>query len=128
MPKSIFSTSIIRAPGQRYEKFYQTIKEDENVFFIKGKVAEVAEDPESKAVTVIAENAVTGEKPTDVDLVVLATGMQPTAANTKLPADLKFTLTASSSMILKRAACSVRVVPTNPPTWYHPIRTLPEWH
>jgi quinone-modifying oxidoreductase subunit QmoA len=82
----------LRAPGQRYEKFYQTIKEDENVFFIKGKVAEVAEDPESKAVTVIAENAVTGEKTKQtVDLVVLATGMQPTAANTKLPADLKFT-------------------------------------
>ena len=32
----------LRAPGQRYEKFYQKIKEDENIFFIKGKVAEVA--------------------------------------------------------------------------------------
>ena len=81
----------LRAPGQRYEKFYQTIKEDENVFFIKGKVAEVAEDAESKAVTVIAENAVTGEKTKQtVDLVVLATGMQPTAADAKLPADLKY--------------------------------------
>jgi len=81
----------LRAPGQRYEKFYQTIKEDENVFFIKGKVAEVSEDADSKAVTVIAENAVTGEKTKQtVDLVVLATGMQPTAANAKLPADLKY--------------------------------------
>ncbi len=81
----------LRAPGQRYEKFYQTIKEDENVFFIKGKVAEVSEDPDSKAVTVVAENAVTGEKTKQtVDLVVLATGMQPTAANAKLPADLKY--------------------------------------
>jgi len=81
----------LRAPGQRYEKFYQTIKDDPNVFFIKGKVAEVSEDQATKAVTVVAENAVTGEKTKQtVDLVVLATGMQPTAANAKLPADLKY--------------------------------------
>lgn len=81
----------LRAPGQRYEKFYQTIKEDENVFFIKGKVAEVSEDPATKNITVVAENAVTGEKVKQtVDLAVLATGMQPTAAEAKLPADLKY--------------------------------------
>jgi quinone-modifying oxidoreductase subunit QmoA len=81
----------LRAPGQRYEKFYQTIKDDENVFFIKGKVAEVSEDPATRNVTVVAENAVTGEKiKQTVDLVVLATGMQPTAAKAKLPADLKY--------------------------------------
>jgi heterodisulfide reductase subunit A-like polyferredoxin len=39
---------------------------------------------------VVAENAVTGEKiHQTVEMVVLATGMQPTAANAKLPADLK---------------------------------------
>lgn len=81
----------MRAPGQRYEKFYQTIKEDEKVFFIKGKVAEVDADPATGAITVVAENAVSGEKiKQTVDLVVLATGMQPTAANTKLPADLNY--------------------------------------
>jgi quinone-modifying oxidoreductase subunit QmoA len=81
----------LRAPGARYEKFYQTIKEDENVFFIKGKVAEVSEDPATRNVTVVAENAVTGEKTKQtVDLVVLATGMQPTAAEAKLPADLTY--------------------------------------
>ena len=79
----------LRAPGQRYEKFYKTIKEDENIFFIKGKVAEVEEDPATKNITVTAENAVTGEKiQQTVELAVLATGMQPTAANLKLPADL----------------------------------------
>jgi quinone-modifying oxidoreductase subunit QmoA len=81
----------LRAPGQRYEKFYQTIKEDENVFFIKGKVAEVSEDPATRNITVVAENAVTGEKVRQtVDMAVLATGMQPTAAEAKLPADLKY--------------------------------------
>jgi quinone-modifying oxidoreductase subunit QmoA len=40
------------------------------------------------AVTVTAENAVTGEKSSQtVDLAVLATGMQPTAAGAKLPGD-----------------------------------------
>ena len=80
----------IRSPGDRYEKFYNKIKEDENVFFIKGKVAEVSEDPATKNITVVAENAVTGEKiHQTVDMAVLATGMQPTAANASLPADLK---------------------------------------
>ena len=81
----------LRSPGLRYEKFYKKIKEDENIFFIKGKVAEVS-DAGSGNITVVAENAVTGEKiHQTADLVVLATGMQPTAANMKLPADLKFT-------------------------------------
>jgi quinone-modifying oxidoreductase subunit QmoA len=80
----------IRSPGDRYEKFYNMVKEDENVILIKGKVAEVSEDPATKRITVVAENAVTGEKTHQtVDMAVLATGMQPTAANTQLPADLE---------------------------------------
>jgi quinone-modifying oxidoreductase subunit QmoA len=81
----------LRAPGYRYERFYQTIKEDENIFLIKGKVAEVSEDSGTKNVTVVAENAVTGEKiHQEVEMVVLATGMQPSAATGKLPADLQY--------------------------------------
>jgi quinone-modifying oxidoreductase subunit QmoA len=81
----------LRTPGYRYERFYETIKEDENIFLIKGKVAEVSEDPNTKNITVVAENAVTGEKiHQQVEMVVLATGMQPTTATTKLPADLKY--------------------------------------
>jgi quinone-modifying oxidoreductase, subunit QmoA len=79
----------LRTPGYKYEKFYQKIKEDKNIFLIKGKVAEV-KNTAGGQVTVVAENAVTGEKAEHtVDLVVLATGMQPTAAVAKLPADLK---------------------------------------
>ena len=81
----------LRTPGYRYERFYETIKEDENIFLIKGKVAEVSEDPSTKNITVVAENAVTGEKVhQQVEMVVLATGMQPTTATAKLPADLKY--------------------------------------
>jgi quinone-modifying oxidoreductase subunit QmoA len=81
----------IRTPGYRYERFYEKIKEDENTFLIKGKVAEVSEEPGTKNITVVAENAVTGEKIRQtVDMVVLATGMQPTTATAKLPADLNY--------------------------------------
>ena len=81
----------VRAPGQRYEKFYKKIKEDENVFLIKGKVAEVAEETETKNITVVAENAVTGEKIRQtVEMVVLATGMQPNTSAAKHPADLTY--------------------------------------
>ena len=59
---------------------------------IKGKVAEVSEDPGTGNITVVAENAVTGEKiKQTVEMAVLATGMQPTAATDKLPSDLKYT-------------------------------------
>jgi quinone-modifying oxidoreductase subunit QmoA len=80
----------LRAPGHRYERFYETIKKDPNVFFIKGKVADVSEDPATGNITVVAENAVTGEKIHQaVAMVVLATGMQPSAALKKLPAAVK---------------------------------------
>ncbi len=66
----------LRSPG-KYEKFREKLMADENVQFIKGKVADII--PESDGgVTVVAENAVTGEKMQQkVDLAVLATGMQP---------------------------------------------------
>jgi quinone-modifying oxidoreductase subunit QmoA len=82
----------LRAPGYRYEKFYDAIKQDPNVVFIKGKVAEVSEDSATGNITVVAENAVTGEKiQQSVEMVILATGMQPTAAVQKLPAAVKTT-------------------------------------
>ncbi|MCU0585352.1 MAG: CoB--CoM heterodisulfide reductase iron-sulfur subunit A family protein [Desulfobacterales bacterium] len=82
----------LRAPGYRYEKFYDKIKQDPNVVFIKGKVAEVTPDAAGGGITVVAENAVTGEKISQsVEMVVLATGMQPTAAVQKLPAGVQTT-------------------------------------
>ena len=54
-------------------------------------MAEVCEDCASHNITVVAENAVTGEKVRQtVDMVVLATGMQPTTALAKHPAELNY--------------------------------------
>jgi quinone-modifying oxidoreductase subunit QmoA len=81
----------IRTPGQRYEKFYKMLKDDPKVSFVKGKVADVAE-ADNGNITVTAENAVTGAKIRQtVDLVVLATGMEPSAASDRPNADLVIT-------------------------------------
>jgi quinone-modifying oxidoreductase subunit QmoA len=65
----------LRTPG-KYEKFREKLMADENTHFIKGKVADII--PEDDGVTLVAENAVTGEKiKQTVDLAILATGMEP---------------------------------------------------
>ncbi|GBE40384.1 dihydrolipoamide dehydrogenase [bacterium BMS3Bbin09] len=79
----------IRTPGTSYEKFYNTIKDNENVKLIKGKVASVTAESNGD-VTVEAEDILAGEKiKVTVDMVVLATGMQPEVADLKLPSDIK---------------------------------------
>ena len=66
----------MRTPG-KYEKFREKVMADENVHFIKGKVADIIPEADG-SVTVVAENAVTGEKVQEkVDMAILATGMQP---------------------------------------------------
>jgi len=66
----------MRTPG-KYEKFREKLMADENVHFIKGKVADIIPE-EDGSVTVVAENAVTGQKVQEkVDMAILATGMAP---------------------------------------------------
>ena len=74
----------IRTPG-RYEKFYWKVKDDPNVTLTKGKVASVVQAEGSDDVVVIAEDMMTGDKvKVKVDMVVLATGMEPAGAAKKL--------------------------------------------
>jgi quinone-modifying oxidoreductase subunit QmoA len=66
----------LRTPG-KYEKFREKLLADENISFIKGKVADIIPEADG-GVTVVAENAVTGEKIQEkVDMAILATGMAP---------------------------------------------------
>jgi len=79
----------IRAYGTRFEDFYNKVRSDENISLIKGKVATILENPETKAITVGAEDQLKGEEvKIDVDLVVLATGMVPNTLESKIPADV----------------------------------------
>lgn len=74
----------IRTPG-KYEKFYWKVKEDQNVSFIKGKVADIVQDVGSDDVVVTAEDMLTGKKvKMKFDMVVLATGMEPSGASMKI--------------------------------------------
>ena len=70
----------LRTPG-RYQKFLEKVAADPKLSLVKGKVAELTE---SAAGTVLAtvENVETGTKNIEeFDLVVLATGMQPSTAD-----------------------------------------------
>lgn len=70
----------IRTPGQ-YEDFYRRAQEDAAIFFTKGDVVGV-EEIQDGDLRVEATDTLLGEKiHIDADLVVLATGMVPTAAD-----------------------------------------------
>lgn len=80
----------IRARG-KYEDFYTKVEQEANVKFIKGKAGEIKEDPSTKELVVIAENQ-DEQKVEDrkFDMVVLATGMAPTTAMTKIPSEMTY--------------------------------------
>jgi quinone-modifying oxidoreductase, subunit QmoA len=80
----------IRTLG-RLEKFYYNLLEDENVTFIKGKVAKINEDSGSGNLILDVEDTLSREKlHPGFDLVVLATGMVPNSADFKLPFELQY--------------------------------------
>jgi len=73
------------------EKFYYEMLDDENVSYIKGKVAKIAEEPESKNLILDVEDTIAGAMQHEAfDLVVLATGIVPNTADLKIPVELKY--------------------------------------
>ena len=86
---SIFYIDI-RAMGT-LEDFYLRVQNDENLSLIRGKVARINEDPETKDLIVEAEDTVSGKMVKEkVEMVVLATGMVPETAEAKIPAELNY--------------------------------------
>ena len=76
--KAVILHKDIRSPAQ-WEEFYKRVQEDEGVFFNKGEVTGVDVNGGLK---VLAENTLLGESiAVPADLVVLATGMVPDAAD-----------------------------------------------
>ncbi len=75
----------IRSPGF-FEEFYQNVQRDEKIFFHRGKVAKVFKNPATGKLIVEAEDTLAGSlQQMDIDLVVLATGMQSTASKNGTP-------------------------------------------
>jgi heterodisulfide reductase subunit A len=72
----------IRAFGKGFEEFYQRAKGEFGIKYVKGRVAEVLENPVSNNLFIRAENIESSELIEDeVDLVVLSTGIVPAATN-----------------------------------------------
>jgi quinone-modifying oxidoreductase subunit QmoA len=75
----------------RLEKFYYELLGDENITFVKGKVAEINEDQESNDLILEVEDTIAGEKPSPrFDMVVLATGVVPNTADAPIPIELEY--------------------------------------
>ncbi len=73
----------MRTPGLYENRFYAKLQQDGNVSFLKGKVAKI-EQGQNGDVMVTAEDIHGGGKITETfDMVVLATGMEPTARSLK---------------------------------------------
>jgi quinone-modifying oxidoreductase subunit QmoA len=75
----------------RMEDFYKKVKADENIQFFKGKVAQINQDEDNKRLILKVEDT-TKETLNEisVDLVVLATGMQPNTAENPIPVQVSY--------------------------------------
>jgi len=70
----------IRSPGQ-YEDFYKRAQEDAGIFFTKGEVIGVEEAGNNDLVVDVENTLIDKHIQVEADLVVLATGMVPVAAD-----------------------------------------------
>jgi quinone-modifying oxidoreductase subunit QmoA len=75
----------IRTVG-RFEKFYHDMLDDENISFVKGKVAKITEDSDTGNLVLDVEDTISGENLHETfDMVVLATGIVPNTDELKIP-------------------------------------------
>lgn len=75
----------LRTPGT-YEAFAARVLDDPRVRAIKGKVADIVPEPGGDRLQVVADDMVAGKMSrTAVDLVVLATGMEPSLRAGSIP-------------------------------------------
>ena len=80
----------IRTPGY-LEDFYRRVQGYDNLSLIKGKVAKITEDPQTNNLTLEVEDVALNQKITpNVEMVVLATGIVPSIADTKLPGEIEY--------------------------------------
>jgi quinone-modifying oxidoreductase subunit QmoA len=80
----------IRAQG-KLEDFFVKVKGDEKLSLVKSKIALITEDPATKNLLLEGEDTQTGERIREtVEMVVLATGMEPSTATAKVPAEVAY--------------------------------------
>jgi quinone-modifying oxidoreductase subunit QmoA len=74
----------------RLEDFYNRVKADENLHFFKGKVAQIEKNDNNQMVLRVEDTTSESLNEIAVDLVVLATGMQPNTSDSPLPVDVPY--------------------------------------
>ena len=74
----------------RLEEFYNHVKEDENIQFFKGKVAQINQGEANNLVLKVEDTTTEELKEISADLVVLATGMQPNTAESPVPIEVPY--------------------------------------
>jgi len=75
----------------RLEDLYRKAKKDENITFFKGKVAKIEEDSATNNLILRVEDTTTGSlHEINMDLVVLATGMQPNTSEDAIPTAVSY--------------------------------------
>ena len=107
----------IRSFGKTYEEFYYRIQ-DEGAKFIRGRVANILEDAKTKNLHVMTDDTLL-DRPVDieVDMVVLASAVQPSADTNRTRKALR--------CILLHGRLAVRSPPEVEPVRYHHCRCLP---
>jgi len=106
----IFYTDI-RAYGKGFEEYYKKAQ-TMGIKYIRGKVAELEENPENKKVILRAEDTLSRQViESEFDLVVLSTGLQLSNSSEKIINFLK--LTKSSDGFLQEAHPKYKPVDTN---------------
>ncbi len=82
----------IRAFGKGFEEFYEQAGRDYKVQFVRGRVAEIEENPETHNLIVMAEDTFLGRPVRlEFDMVVLAIALEPNATTEKLSEILRIT-------------------------------------
>ena len=100
----------IRTGGKDYEEFYKRAAEEENVIYIRGKVSEVLQDGDR--ILIKGVNTLTAESiEMHADMVVLATGIQPSEGTKEVSSMLK--LSRDMSGFVKEAHPKLKPVETS---------------
>ena len=100
----------IRTPD-RLEDFYTRVQADDQITFVKSKVADITEDAATGTLTVRGEDTMAGKKfETTADLVVLATGLVPCRPSPELALDDYGFVLPDQKPGIHPAGCTIRPV------------------
>ena len=92
----------IRAFGKGFEELYHRVREEYGVEFFRGRPAKLSEDPETKVITIRAEETLLNKiTEREFDLVVLSTGLIPSKGSKRIGKILSIT-TSPDGFFMKR--------------------------